>query len=314
MEEKFLKLSHINFQIGNRKILNDISFHVTKGAIHGFLGPNGSGKSTTMRVIAGVCSPISGQVLIGQKPMSVKNYDLKKKIGYLPENPPLYDHMTVKEYLNFMGSLRGLKGGQLTAAVNQCLVELDITYVKNRLLGNLSRGYRQRAGFAQAIIHRPPLIILDEPGLGLDPQAMAQMRELIKELSQKHTILLSSHHLHEVEKICSEVTLIHEGHILCSGEVSQLKNQENQGVQLLIRAYGVNEDLINKLRALSYINFIDVQEGQKEVDSLMELKIDCTQGEKSRLVSDLVRYGCTPIEVKILNNLERYFLKKVGES
>lgn len=308
-----IQLTDICFQIGSRKILQNVNFEVKPNTVHGFLGPNGAGKSTTMRIMTGVNKATSGTVKIFDHEMKIDSYELKNKIGFLPENPPLYEDMTVVEYLDFMAKLRSVNKTDLRSSKDEVLTRLDLGDVSKRLIGNLSRGYKQRVGFAQALIHNPEIIILDEPTLGLDPHAIVYMRELIQELVTEHTVFLSSHQLVEVEKICDEVSFIKDGSILVSGNLDELKSRiigETQ--KIMVRAYGVNTSTMLKLKDLEYISYIYNQTGTD--DHLSYLEIDLyTRYENSRvrLVNDLVRYGCSPIEIKALDSLENYFLKEV---
>ena len=307
MQNNALELRNICFQIGSRKILNNVSFSVKPSSVHGFLGPNGAGKSTTMRIITGVISKTSGEVKVFDQDMSTSAYELKNLIGFLPENPPLYEDMTVVEYLRFMAKLRGHDSSSLDYVIER----LDIKDVQNRLVGNLSRGYKQRVGFAQALVHNPKLIILDEPTLGLDPHAIVYMRELIQELSSDHTILLSSHQLSEVEKICDEVSFIKDGSILASGDLQSLQeNIQGKKQKILIQAYGITQNLEIKLRELNYIEYVYAQ--IKDQDQVSTLEVDIQNGHEAQLVQDLVRYGCSPVEIKAAGNLENYFLQEVG--
>lgn len=222
-----IHVEKVNFFFGSRQILDNVSFSVSPGKIHGFLGPNGAGKSTMMRIMTGIYPAQLGEVLMEGEKMGPQAYELKNQIGFLPENPPLYDDMLVDEYLNFVGNLRGIKGEKLKKAKNFVCERLELIPVKKRLIGNLSKGYRQRLGFAQALLHSPKILILDEPTLGLDPWAIVKMRELILELSGSHTIFLSSHQLGEVEKICHELTLLHLGKILVTGNLQKLQKDQN---------------------------------------------------------------------------------------
>lgn len=312
MSDYSIKLQNVSLSIGRRKILKNITFRVKKNGVHGFLGPNGAGKSTTMRLITGSLAASSGKILINEKEMSPLEYSLKNIIGYLPENPPLYEDMDVDSYLSFLGKLRGMTKTELSLAKEKVLLRLDLEDVVKRRIGNLSRGFKQRVGFSAALLHSPEIIVLDEPTLGLDPQAIEHMRNLMAELSCEHTVILSSHNLREVEKICDEVTLIHEGKILVSGNIQKLKEHTDKDeTKVMIRAYGVDFSLSLKLRELDYVKFVELKTDAE--DELGELQVQLIGGthNQGRLVSDLVRYGCSPVEVKTLNNLENFFLQEV---
>lgn len=214
-----LELSQISKSYPGALALDKVSFKVKKGSIHGFLGPNGAGKSTCMKIISGLLVPTSGKVtLLGQSHVA------QDKIGFLPENPPLYSSMKVKEYLKFVLEIRTLNGSK-GFTVDQMLSDCGLTHVADRAIGNLSKGYKQRVGIAQALIHDPEIIILDEPTVGLDPVALDEMRVFIKSLKNKHTVLLSTHLLHEVKLICDEITIINKGQIVESGSIEEIQKK-----------------------------------------------------------------------------------------
>ena len=214
-----LELSSISKSYPGTQALNKVSFKVKKGSIHGFLGPNGAGKSTCMKIISGLLVPTSGSVtILGSSEVS------QEKIGFLPENPPLYSAMKVKEYLKFVLDIRTLKGSH-GFTVDEILHDCGLTHVADRAVGNLSKGYKQRVGIAQALIHNPEIIILDEPTVGLDPVALDEMRNFIKSLKNKHTVLLSTHLLHEVKLMCDEITIINKGHIVESGPIEEIQRK-----------------------------------------------------------------------------------------
>ncbi|QSR86301.1 ATP-binding cassette domain-containing protein [Candidatus Methylacidiphilum infernorum] len=193
--------------------LNGISFEVKKGEIVGFLGPNGAGKTTTMRILSCYLPPTSGKVEVAGFDVLQKPIEIKKRVGYMPENVPLYTDLRVSEYLKYRAKLKGIRGGQVKERVQSVLKLCHIEEVSSSIIGNLSKGYRQRVGLADALIHDPDLLILDEPTIGLDPNQIRSVRELIRNLGQRHTIILSSHILSEVEAVCSRVLIINKGKI-----------------------------------------------------------------------------------------------------
>lgn len=312
MSEYALEFKNVSYQIANREILKNIDFKVKKGSIHGFLGPNGAGKSTSMRLMTGVLPTTSGEIFINNQKMEVDQYQLKNQIGYLPENPPLYEDMSVLEYLKFMAGLREIPKAERKESIERVLESLKISDVMSRLIGNLSRGYKQRVGLAQSLLHKPSLLVLDEPTLGLDPYSIADIRELILGLASECTIILSSHQLHEIEKLCDEMTFIHEGHILETGAIDQFKKNldlKTQKIQVKV----LSEDLrvVLKLKELNYIHFVHSTVGRGDGLNTLEIEIDNNKQAQIQLTSDLVRYGLSPIEILPLNNLEHYFLDKV---
>lgn len=196
-----------------RIAVDGISFDVAQGEIVGFLGPNGAGKSTTMRILSGYLPPTDGTASVGGKDVFRESIEVRRQVGYMPENAPLYMDMTVKEYLHFRGALKGLSGKDLRVRTGEVMDLCGVTDMRRRLIENLSKGYRQRVALADALIHRPPLLILDEPTNGLDPTQIRQVRELLRGLRPEHTILLSTHILAEVEQVCDRVVMIHHGQI-----------------------------------------------------------------------------------------------------
>src|SRR6266849_2294148 len=209
--------------------VDHISFEVHKGQIVGFLGPNGAGKTTTMRVLTCFLPPTSGTATVAGFDVLEQSFEVKKRIGYLPETPPLYPEMRTAEYLQFVGRLKGLAKAELAKRVDYVCDRCAIADVRDKLLGKLSKGYRQRVGLAQAIIHNPDVLILDEPTSGLDPKQINETRELIKSLSGEHTIILSTHILPEVEAVCKNVIIINKGRVVVTDSVDNLKNRAGIG-------------------------------------------------------------------------------------
>lgn len=227
---KILQVDQLSREFPGRTVVDGVSFEVQQGSIHGFLGPNGAGKSTTMRMIAGLLPPTKGTVtLFGQK-MDSGNQELKGKIGLLPENPPLYFDQSVSDYLHYVAKLHRLE--DRSERVDRVLEALSLTDVRRRLIGNLSKGYKQRVGLAQAIIYDAPFLMLDEPTNGLDPQSVVELREFIRTLAKNKTILFSSHILSEVEQICDHITIIHQGKIKASGSLGEIHRMFHQGLVL----------------------------------------------------------------------------------
>ena len=218
--------------------VDHISFEVHKGQIVGFLGPNGAGKTTTMRMLTCFLPPTSGAATVAGFDVLEQAMEVKKRIGYLPETPPLYPEMRTSEYLTFVGSLKGLSGAELRKRTDYVLERCAITDVKDKLLGKLSKGYRQRVGLAQAIIHNPDVLILDEPTSGLDPKQINETRELIKSLAGDHTIILSTHILPEVEQTCEQVIIINKGKVVATDSVNNLQNRARGAESLLVEVAG----------------------------------------------------------------------------
>lgn len=210
-------------RFGDTEAVNRVSFSVGQGEIVGFLGPNGAGKSTTLRMLTGFLPPTSGDVSIGGHAASEDGKAVRKLIGYLPENNPLYEDLRVREYLHFRAALKGVPRKERRAQVERGLEVCEVTEVADRIVGTCSKGYRQRVGLADVLLGNPPVLILDEPTVGLDPAQIVHTRNLIKTLSSDHTVILSTHILPEVETICARVLILHEGKLLYDGPVAELK-------------------------------------------------------------------------------------------
>ncbi len=217
-----IEVQHLTKRYGRFTAVDDISFRVERGEILGFLGPNGAGKTTTMRIITGFMPATTGTVKVAGYDIFDDSYEVRKRIGYLPENPPLYADMTVVGYLRFSGRIRGLPKAELGDSVDRVLRTCGLTEVTNRVVGHLSKGFRQRVGLAQALIHNPSVLVLDEPTIGLDPRQIIDIRTLIKELSGERTVILSTHILPEVSQICEKVVIINEGRIAVEETLAKL--------------------------------------------------------------------------------------------
>jgi ABC-2 type transport system ATP-binding protein len=220
-----IKVEGLSKRYARNIAVDDISFEVQKGQIVGFLGPNGAGKTTTMRILTCFLPPTAGSASVAGFDVLQHPMEVKKRIGYLPETPPLYPDMEVGEYLTFVGRLKGIAGNELARRVAEVSERCAIADVRNKLIQKLSKGYRQRVGLAQAIIHNPDVLILDEPTSGLDPKQITETRSLIKSLAGDHTIILSTHILPEVEQICEQVIIISKGKLVAKDSVDNLTNR-----------------------------------------------------------------------------------------
>ena len=220
-----IEVKHLSKFYGDFQAVKDLSFEIPEGHVYGFLGPNGAGKSTTMNMMTGCLSPTEGQVLIDGFDIFEEPDQAKKRLGYLPEQPPLYMHETPEEYLRFVGEAKGVKGKALTAQIDEVLERTRLEDVRCRRISNLSKGYRQRVGIAQALLGNPKVIILDEPTVGLDPIQIIEIRELIKELGRDHTVILSSHILSEVQTICEKILIIAKGELVAFDSPENLESR-----------------------------------------------------------------------------------------
>lgn len=228
-----IRVEHVWRYYGALCALHDVNFEVRRGEVLGFLGPNGAGKSTTMQIISGNLAPTRGRVWINGIDILDEPKRAKARIGFLPEQPPLYRELTVDEYLRYCARLHGIPRERESAALDSARERCGLTAVGNRLIGNLSKGYRQRVGIAQAIVHMPAVVILDEPTAGLDPIQIHEMRALIRELSAEHSVILSTHILPEVQAICDQVQIIHRGELVLKDSIEGLERRM-QGASLRV--------------------------------------------------------------------------------
>jgi ABC-2 type transport system ATP-binding protein len=236
---------------GEQAAVNDISFSIKKGEIVGFLGPNGAGKSTTMKILTGYMPATSGEVRICGEEVDVDSKETKKKIGYLPENNPLYLDMYVREYLEFVGKI--YKVPNLKQRIDEMIQQVGLEVEQNKKIGMLSKGYRQRVGLAQAIIHDPEVLILDEPTTGLDPNQLVEIRELIKNIGKSKTVMLSTHIMQEVEAICDRVIIIKSGKIVADNSASELQYEENKQVVYVEFEGDLNKNQLKKETGISNV-------------------------------------------------------------
>ena len=224
-----IQVSHLTKLYGPHAAVNDLSFEVKKGEIVGFLGPNGAGKSTTMKILTGFMPATDGKVSVAGFDVFDQPLEVKKNVGFLPETPPVYPDMTVQDYLGFAGRLHQIPNAKIQSSIDQVLEKTSLTQVRKRLIGNLSKGFRQRVGLAQALIHNPPVLILDEPTVGLDPKQIIEIRELIKGLAGDHTVILSSHILPEVTATCQRIIVINKGRIVAEDTLEELTARMRKG-------------------------------------------------------------------------------------
>jgi ABC-2 type transport system ATP-binding protein len=299
--------------------VDHISFEVQKGQIVGFLGPNGAGKTTTMRILTCFMPPTSGSANVAGFDVLDQPIEVKKRIGYLPETPPLYPEMRTTEYLAFVGNLKGLSGDELSKRVDYVIERCAIGDMKDKLLGKLSKGYRQRVGLAQAIIHNPEVLILDEPTAGLDPKQINETRDLIKGLAGDHTIVLSTHILPEVEQTCQQVIIINKGKLVATDSVSNLQRRAQGAQSLLVEVAGRNGDLDPAAvqRRLSQISGVTrvALKNQRDNRSIFELESGKDAFVRGDLARAVVESGWDLNELRPTSlSLEEIFLQLTGDT
>jgi len=300
-----IEISNLTKRYGAVTAIQNINFSVHKGEIVGFLGPNGAGKTTTMKIITGFMAPTTGAVKVAGFDVFESPIEVKKRIGYLPETPPVYTDMLVKDYLEYVAQLKGLKGEAVSKGVAQALEKANIGGVQNRLIGNLSKGYRQRVGIAQALVHNPEVLILDEPTVGLDPKQVIEIRNLVKALAGEHTVVLSTHILPEVTATCQRIIIINQGQIVAEDTLEGLSRRmsDTKRYYVRVRRTGEIENYLRKLR-----NVTAVIHGA--APNSFEVELDKSEDSNELLAEAVVKSGAGLIEFRALDaSLEDIFLK-----
>ena len=310
-----IEVKNLSKSYGDKKAVDNISFKANDGEILGFLGPNGAGKSTTMNILTGYLSSTSGEAYINGKEILEDPIAAKKEIGYLPEFPPLYLDMTVKEYLYFVYELKGCKLPRNTHLKEICeLVKIDNVY--NRIIKNLSKGYKQRVGLAQALVGNPNVLILDEPTVGLDPKQIIEIRTLIRKLGKNHTVILSSHILTEVQAVCDRIVVINQGKIVADDTADNLSNTLTADHKLIARIDGPREEVIKVVSAIPGV--VTVLADMQREKGVWEYNIEAVEGTDIRrelnrrlMARNWYRLGLRSSEL----SLEDIFLRlTMGES
>ncbi len=299
-----IKVEGLTKYYGERAAIRDLSFNIEKGEVIGFLGLNGAGKSTTLKVLGCVLLPTSGRVLIDGFDVTRDPHEIRKRIGFLPDTPPLYDEMTVEGYLEFVAQLRGVTRAELAMRVREAMQKTSLTDRKDDVIASLSHGYRQRVGVAQALVHNPRLLILDEPTSGLDPVQIVEMRELIQRLKGEHTVLVSSHILGEISQICDRYLVIQQGEIIARGTETELAG--NAGA-VEIEVSGPPQKAIDVLKTVTGVTDVTVSKLDGQVAGLRVLG---TGELRPELVKALVAANINVLRVdKAAARLENIFLK-----
>jgi len=298
---------------GNVRAVDDISFTVEKGEILGFLGPNAAGKTTTMRIITGYMPASTGSVRVAGFDVFTNDLDVKKRIGYLPENPPLYMDMQVIEYLRFAAAIKGVNRKSVESEVKRVADKLSISSVLFKCIGTLSKGYKQRVGFAQAILNDPPVLLLDEPTIGLDPKQIIEVRELIKSFSPDHTVILSTHILPEVSMTCNRVIIINEGKLVAVDTPENLTARLKGSESIHLKVEGPVDDIMNTLKQIPNVTAVSVapaRAAKKANVSGYIVETDVGSDVRRDLSHSIVTKGWGLLEMKTENlSLEDIFLK-----
>lgn len=302
-----IKINHLTKTYGQIKALDNISFEVKEGEVLGFLGLNGAGKTTTMNIITGYIPSTSGTVTVDGFDIMENPGEVKKRIGYLPEQPPLYTDMTVREYLKFVAKLKKVNSDTIKENVNSAIEKVKIENVADRLIMNLSKGYKQRVGFAQALIGNPKILILDEPTVGLDPTQVIEIRKLISNLQRKHTIIFSSHILSEVSAVANRVVIIHSGRIIAEGDTKTLSKSIG-GKNLQVSVLGPKATALSAIKTVYGVKSVECVESNEEV-SVFAIEQAENEDVRKALFFELSRQSLPIYGLKSLDdNLEDIFL------
>ncbi len=264
-----IEVEHLTKRYGNLVAVDDVSFRVERGEVVGFLGPNGAGKTTVMRILTAFMPPTSGKVRVAGHDPFWESMEVRRNVGYLPENVPLYREMRVSEYLFHRARLKGVPACERKRRIAEVLDRCGITEVANRVIGQLSKGYRQRVGLADALVNDPPILILDEPTVGLDPNQVRLVREMIKELGERRTVLLSTHILSEVEMICPRVLIISQGRIVAEDRTADLTRKLDKRERFFVQARGPGEEIRSALQALPGVESVEWEERDGEVNGFL---------------------------------------------
>ncbi|OLD42055.1 MAG: MFS transporter [Nitrospirae bacterium 13_1_40CM_2_62_10] len=301
-----IEVQNITKRYGDFTAIDRVTFTVDKGEVLAFLGPNGAGKTTTMRILTCFMPATEGVARVAGFDCFDQPIEVKRRIGYLPEHPPLYQELTVTEYLTFVGRIKGMGAEDLRSGLDRVMERLALGDVRHRLIANLSRGYQQRVGLAQALLHDPPVLILDEPTLGLDPKQIIEIRELIKSLAGSHTVILSTHILPEATAVCQRVVIINNGRIVAVDSPEGLSARLRQSEKIRVTVKAPPADLANRFRALPGI--LSVFEPTESGAFLLEYELG--QDRRDELARFVVDNGWGLLELKTVSmTLEDVFLR-----
>ncbi|HEY3384464.1 MAG TPA: ABC transporter ATP-binding protein [Vicinamibacterales bacterium] len=308
-----IEVQHLTKRYGRVTAVDDVSFRVERGEILGFLGPNGAGKTTTMRVLTGYMPATSGRAIVAGFDVFEQPLEAKRRTGYLPETPPLYPEMTVREYLGFVARIKGLPAGEQKARVDVSMEKARVTDMASRHCGKLSKGYRQRVGLAQALLHNPDVLILDEPTAGLDPKQIIETRELIKHLAGDHTIILSTHILPEVAQTCQRVVIINRGRVVAVDTPENLTRRLGGSQTMYVQVDdrdAIARAALDRVAGITRVAEVDRHDG------IVGYEVDSEPGRDLRvdIARTVVTAGCGLLELRpVRMSLEDIFLQLTTE-
>ena len=279
---------------GEKRAISDVSFHVKEGEILGMLGPNAAGKTTTMRILTCFMPPTSGKATIGGYDIFEHSMDVRRITGYLPENPPLYTDMSVTDYLNFVAKLKGIDKTKRKSEVDSVVEKAALGDVQSRIIGKLSKGYKQRVGLAQSLLNNPKIVILDEPTVGLDPKQIIEIRELIKNLRGEHTVILSSHILPEIEQTCERVVIINDGRVVAEDTPENLMLRLKGGERTQLQVEGKESDIKKALKSMKEIKSLETSVDQK---GIVNVVVESEKDIRKMLAKNIVSEGLGLLEL-----------------
>jgi len=308
-----IEVQHLTKRYGPTTAVDDVSFRVERGEVLGFLGPNGAGKTTTMRVLTGYMPPSEGNAIVAGYDVMTQPIEAKRRTGYLPETPPLYPEMTVRDYLSFVARIKGVPRAERGSRVNAAMERTRIADMANRHCAKLSKGYRQRVGLAQAIMHNPDVLILDEPTAGLDPKQINETRQLIKDLGGDHTVILSTHILPEVSQTCHRVVIINKGRVVAVDTPENLTARLRGSETMFVQVDAAGADVRTALQAVPGVTQVAASETRGTVTSF-EINSETGRDVRRELASTIVRQGWGLLELRPLRmSLEEIFLHLTTE-
>ena len=309
-----IEVNNLTKNYGDVAAIEGVTFRAEEGQILGFLGPNGAGKTTTMRILTCFLPPSSGTASVGGYDVVEESMEVRKRIGYLPEHPPVYNDMTVRSYLRFVGKIKGVPSAQLAGRVDVTMEMTGTAHVHNSVIGHLSKGYKQRVGLAQALVHDPAVLILDEPTVGLDPKQIIEIREVIKSLGGDHTVILSTHILPEVNLTCERVVIINNGRIVGEGTPESLTEQLKDGEVLRAQVTGPEEQVKSIILGVAGVLEVAVEQVPEVGDAAYIISTTPGEDVRDELSRQLVNGGFGLRELRSLEmTLEDIFLRLVAE-
>ncbi|WKZ34536.1 MAG: ATP-binding cassette domain-containing protein [Anaerolineales bacterium] len=301
-----IKVSGLTKDYGARRAVHNVSFEAQQGEIVGFLGPNGAGKTTTLRILTGYMPPTDGEAIVAGYDVVEESLEVRKRVGYLPETVPLYTDMVLFDYLKFMGDLRHIPN--VEDRVDEVLDMVGLVDRASGYIGNLSKGMRQRVGLAQALLHRPEVLILDEPTIGLDPGQVVEVRELIREIGKERTVLLSTHLLHEAQNICDRVLIINKGRIVAEDTTENLQARLIGAERVIVRVRGEADELADTIKMVKGVRGVETKQ-----DGAVEFEFASGKDLRPEVAKQVIKSGYDLLELRPLGmSLEEIFLELTG--